>query len=171
MSDDHDQQIFDLIILTIGVLIGVAVGLFIIARGVSNDTMQRMRLTDPAYQAAVISRIEPVGKVTLDGESIPQDPAVAKVTDAEAAPVVMTGPQVYNAACIACHGGGIGGAPTTGHSAAWGPRIAQGMDTLNKHALEGYQGSAGYMPPKGGRTDLSDDEIVAAVEYLVGEAK
>ena len=42
---------------------------------------------------------------------------------------------------------------------------------LNQHALEGYQGDAGYMPPKGGRVDLSDDEIIAAVQYLVDEAQ
>lgn len=166
---DSDQKNIDLILLTVGVLIGVAVGLFIIARDMGNANMARMRLEDPVYQEAVIARIEPYGQLTLDGEAIAADPELTRVSEAEAAPALMTGPQVYNAACLACHGGGIGGAPMTGDQAAWAPRIAQGMDTLQQHAIEGLQGSAGFMPPKGGRTDLSDDEINAAVQYLVDQ--
>ncbi len=167
---NEDQKNVDLILLTIGVLIGIAVGLFIIARDVGNANMARMRLNDAEYQAAVNARLAPAGSVLLDGEGI-ADPAVTAVAKAEAAPVLMTGPQVYNAACLACHGGGIGGAPKTGDAAAWSPRIAQGRDKLNEHALNGFQGSVGFMPPKGGRTDLSDAEIIAAVDYLVEQAR
>jgi len=169
MSDD--QKNIDLILLTIGVLIGVAVGLFVIARDVSNATMERMQLNDPAVQAAVNERIAPFGRVVLDGQIVADEEDVAAVVEAEAAPAMMTGPQVYNAACMACHGGGIAGSPKTGDAAVWGPRIAQGMDTLNSNAINGMQGSAGYMPPKGGRTDLSDEEIIAAVQYLVDQTK
>jgi len=167
----EDQKNIDLILLTIGVLIGVAIGIFIIARDVSNATMARMQLDDPAVQQAIDERIAPFGQVYTDGQAIPVDPAVAQVAMAEAAAAPLTGPQVYNAACIACHGGGIAGAPKTGDAAAWGPRIAQGMDTLNKHALEGFSGGAGFMPAKGGRADLSDAEITDAVAYLVEQAK
>ena len=83
----------------------------------------------------------------------------------------MSGPQVYNAACIACHGSGIGGAPTVGDAAAWQARIAQGNDTLYLHAIEGYTGSTGFMPPKGGRMDLSDDEVRGAVDYMISEVQ
>ncbi len=168
MSSD-DQKNIDLILLTIGVLIGVAVGLFVIARDVSNANMERMMLNDREYQAAVNERIAPLGRVVLDGEAV-ADPGVTAVKDAPAAAVLMTGPQVYNAACLACHGGGIGGAPKTGVAADWNARIAQGREVLNKHALEGFQG-AGFMPPKGGRVDLSDEEIIAAVDYLVEQVK
>lgn len=167
---DSDQKNIDLILLTVGVLIGVAVGLFVIARDMGNASMARMQLEDPVFQAAVNERIEPFGQVTLDGETIAADPELTRVNEAEAAPASLTGPQVYNAACLACHGGGIGGAPVTGDKAAWAARIAQGADTLNQHALEGFTGAAGFMPPKGGRTDLSDDEIIAAVQYLVEQA-
>jgi cytochrome c5 len=169
LSDDRKN--IDLILLTIGVLIGVAVALFVIARGMGNETMDRMQLNDPEYQAAVDERIEPFGKLVLDGETVADEVEVARVVDAAEAPAVLTGPQVYNAACIACHGGGIAGAPATGDAAAWGPRIAQGMDALAQNAINGLQGSAGYMPPKGGRADLSDDEIIAAVQYLVDQAQ
>ncbi|MGI9290811.1 MAG: c-type cytochrome [Gammaproteobacteria bacterium] len=169
MSDD--QKNIDLILLTIGVLIGVTVGLFVIARDMSNETMARMEMNDPAIQAAVNERIAPAGRVVLDGETVEDEADVAAVVGAEAAPAMMTGPQVYNAACIACHGGGIAGAPKTGDKAAWSARIAAGMDTLNANAINGIQGTAGYMPPKGGRADLSDEEIILAVEYLVDQAQ
>ena len=169
MSSD-DQKNLDLILLTIGVLIAITVGLFVIARDMGNESMVRMQLNDAEYQAAVDSRIEPVGKVVLDGE-VTEDPGVAAVNEAEAAPVLMTGPQVYNAACLACHGGGIGGAPKTGVAADWNARIALGEAALKDNAINGYQGSVGFMPPKGGRVDLSDEEINAAVDYLIEQVQ
>ena len=105
---------------------------------------------------------------------LPGDPAaagaVAMVVPEAAAPVAakLTGEQVYNTACFACHGAGVGGAPKLGNAADWKPRLAQGTATLNKHALEGFQGQAGVMPAKGGRVDLSDDEIIAAVKFMSG---
>jgi len=167
---DQDNKIVDLILLTIGILIAVAVALFVISRNMGNETMTQMQMNDPAIQAAINERIEPFGQLVLDGETVADEAEVAAVVGAEAAPALLTGPQVYNVACMACHGGGIAGAPKTGDAAVWAPRIAQGMDTLNKNALNGLQGSAGFMPPKGGRADLSDEEIIAAVQYLVDQA-
>ncbi|WP_313071208.1 c-type cytochrome [Melaminivora sp.] len=80
------------------------------------------------------------------------------------------GKGVYDKTCFACHGAGIAGAPKLGDKADWGPRIAQGKDTLYKHAIQGYTGSKGVMPPKGGATNLSDDEVKSAVNYMVGQA-
>jgi len=73
--------------------------------------------------------------------------------------------------CVACHGAGVAGAPKFGDKAAWAPRVAEGADTLHKHALGGFQGKNGYMPPKGGRTDLSDQSVVNAVDYMVSNSK
>jgi cytochrome c5 len=81
------------------------------------------------------------------------------------------GPGVYEQVCGACHLNGIGGAPRSDDRAAWAPRIAQGSNTLYKHAIEGYTGKAGVMPAKGGRTDLSDDLVKAAVDYMVSKAQ
>lgn len=81
------------------------------------------------------------------------------------------GKATYDKACFACHASGVSGAPKLGDKAAWAPRIAQGMDTLTKHALEGFQGKTGVMPPKGGFTNLSDEEVVAAIEYMVSQGK
>lgn len=167
---DDDQKNIELILLTIGVLVGVAVVIFVIAREANNTNMTRMMQNDSEVQAVVARRIEPVGTLVLDGEAEP-DSGVAAVVNAAEAPTKLTGPQVYNQACIACHGGGIGGAPKTGDAASWAPRVAKGMDTLNDHAINGFQGDAGYMPAKGGYVNLSDEEIVAAVQYLVDEAR
>lgn len=81
------------------------------------------------------------------------------------------GQKTYQAACFACHGTGAAGAPKMGDKAAWKARIAQGMPTLEKHALKGYKGKAGFMPAKGGRADLSDGVVAAAVKYMVDQSK
>ena len=47
------------------------------------------------------------------------------------------------------------------------PRIAQGKDTLYKHAIEGFNGKTGVMPAKGGRADWPDDLIKQAVDHMV----
>lgn len=80
------------------------------------------------------------------------------------------GKKSYDAACVACHGAGVAGAPRFGDKAAWAPRIAQGVSVLEEHALKGFQGKAGMMPPKGGST-LSDAEVKAAVAYMVSSSK
>lgn len=77
----------------------------------------------------------------------------------------------YGKTCFACHDGGVGGAPKIGDKAQWAPRLQQGKDTLYKHALEGYQGKAGYMPPKGGCMDCSDQDVKAAVDHLIKAAE
>ena len=81
------------------------------------------------------------------------------------------GQQTYQQACFACHGTGVAGAPKIGDKAAWAPRIAQGNATLYEHALKGFKGNTGVMPAKGGRVDLSDDVVKAAVDYMVANSK
>lgn len=80
------------------------------------------------------------------------------------------GEKVFNGTCKTCHGTGIGGAPKIGDKAAWADRIAQGMATLEEHAIKGFRGK-GLMPPKGGRSSLSNDEVKAAVAYMVEQSK
>jgi cytochrome c5 len=168
----HDQQFFDSFMLVIGILMGVAVGLFFLVNAISNETQGLYVTEDPTVQAEIDERISPVGSVLLLGDAELAAAAAAAVAAPRPVATVMTGPQVYNAACIVCHQPpGIGGAPAIGDMAAWAPRIAQGNDTLYMHAIQGFQGAAGFMPPKGGRVDLSDDEIRAAVDYLVEESR
>lgn len=167
----RDQKLFNTYSLLIGVLAAVALGILVMSIKAS-DLMQGTDTRDAGEdQSAVADRIRPFGQIYLPGEE-QQAAAPTVETAEEPAPVVtaMSGPQVYNAACLACHGAGIGGAPILGDTAVWAPRIAQGINVLNEHAVNGYTGSAGYMPPKGGRIDLSDQEIRDAVEYMAAEA-
>ena len=168
----RDQKFFDMYSLVIGVLAAVALAIFVLAMKMS-DLTQGVYTRDAAeYKAAVEDRIKPVGEVYLPGEEAAAEAPTVE-TPATPAPVAtaMSGPQVYNQACLVCHGAGIGGAPVMGDVSQWESRIAQGMDMLNQHAIEGFAGAAGYMPPKGGRADLSDEEVVAAVEYMVAESQ
>ena len=95
---------------------------------------------------------------------------VAKLELAKAAAAAADGPRdgatVYNSVCMACHASGVAGAPKAGDKAAWAPRIATGTDALVASVTNGK----GAMPPKGGGADLTDDEIKAAVDHLVGLA-
>lgn len=168
----RDQKFFDLYSLVIGILAAFALAIFVLVMKMSDLTQGVYTRDADEYQAAVNERIRPLGQVYLPGEE--QESAAPKLEAVvEPDPVVtaMTGPQVYNSACLACHGAGVAGAPILGDAAAWQARIAQGADVLNDHAINGYTGSAGVMPAKGGRVDLSDQEIIDAVVYMVDEAR
>lgn len=111
-------------------------------------------------------------------ESAPA-PAPASAPTAAAAPVPAAAPApaaadvgkaIYDKTCAACHAAGVAGAPKPGDKADWAPRIAQGVGVLDKHAIEGFTGSKGQMPPRGGST-ASDDEIKAAVRYMVDQSR
>jgi cytochrome c5 len=85
-----------------------------------------------------------------------------------AAPVDLArGESVYKTACFACHATGAAGAPLLGNQAQWAPRIGQGMEALYRNSINGK----GAMPPKGGRLDLSDGDVKAAVAYMVEQVK
>ena len=100
-------------------------------------------------------------------------PAVpeAAAPAATAAVEPTQGKSVFNNTCALCHAVGAAGAPKPGDQADWGPRIAQGVDVLYKHAIEGYTGAKGVMPARGGGATLADDEVKAAVDYMVEQSK
>jgi cytochrome c5 len=168
-SPSHDQAFFNVFMVVIGILIGITFFLVLVARSIGGEPQLSWIKEEPDYLAAIDARVRPVARVALPGDDIEQAAPAVEAVPAPAA-AKLTGEQVYNAACFACHGTGAGGAPKMGDAAAWKARVAQGKATLNKHAVEGFQGSAGYMPPKGGRVDLSDDEIIAAVDFIVGKS-
>jgi len=97
-------------------------------------------------------------------------PASATPAAAPTAAVSDAGQKVFQATCQMCHGSGIAGAPKYGDKAAWAPRIAQGMAVLDEHALKGFTGKSGMMPAKGTST-ASDDDVKAAVAYMVAGSK
>ncbi|HET7260294.1 MAG TPA: c-type cytochrome [Casimicrobiaceae bacterium] len=100
----------------------------------------------------IAARIKPVGSIVMAEATAPKGS--------------MTGEQVFGQTCKTCHGTGLAGAPKAGDKAAWSPRIAQGEATLVKHALDGFTGKSGTMPPRGGNSELTDDEVHRAVVYM-----
>ncbi len=101
--------------------------------------------------------------------SAPAAPApVAVVPAAAPSPASEAGKAVFTKTCAMCHATGVAGAPKSGNKDDWAPRIAEGKDTLYKHALEGFTGKKGMMPARGANPSLSDDEVKSAVDYMVG---
>lgn len=97
--------------------------------------------------------------------SVPPAPAAAPVAEN------TVGKSVYNKTCMLCHSSGVAGAPKPGDKTDWGPRIAQGNDVLHKHAIEGFTGAKGQMPARGGAATLTDDEVKAAVAFMVDQSR
>lgn len=92
----------------------------------------------------------------------PEQPAVADNA---------VGKKVYNNVCAMCHAAGVAGAPKPGDKADWAPRIAQGIEVLYKNSIDGFTGEKGMMPARGGSTTLSDDDVKAAVDFMVAQSK
>ncbi|HEY9380821.1 MAG TPA: c-type cytochrome [Burkholderiales bacterium] len=122
----------------------------------------------------------PAPETSAPAATVPEAPATpaaeAPATEAPAAAApagggdLAMGEGVYKKTCFLCHGTGAGGAPML-TKADWDSRVAQGKDTLYKHAIEGFTGEKGMMPAKGGNIALSDDEVKASVDYMVSQLK
>jgi cytochrome c5 len=82
-----------------------------------------------------------------------------------------TGEETYALKCVTCHATGISGAPILGDKAAWEARIARGMATLYSHTINGFEGASGVMPAKGGFPELTDEQVKAAVDYMVEKSR
>jgi len=111
-----------------------------------------------AQRAEIEQRIKPVGESCMVGDS-----------SCAAAAVASSGPRsgeaVYNAACMACHSTGAAGAPKYGDATAWAERIAKGTDVLHDSGVNGLAGTG--MIAKGGCMNCSDEEVIAAVDYMI----
>ncbi|HEX5539377.1 MAG TPA: c-type cytochrome [Methylophilaceae bacterium] len=106
-----------------------------------------------ATAAQIEQRIKPVASVDVAGAH-------------NGTHVDKSGEAVYTAVCAACHASGMLGSPKFGDKAAWAPRIAEGYDTLVKHAIEGIR----MMPARGGNSELTDGEVANAVAYMANKA-
>lgn len=155
MSDEHTSPIKTpkqlAIVLALAFLVPITLFLLLsqLVTGVKRDDTGDT-------EARVLSRIKPVGEVTLAG-----------ATDARAS---MSGEQVFQAVCKTCHETGIAGAPKVGDKAAWAASIKKGYETLVQHALNGFQEPGKLMPPRGGNPDLSDVEVERALVYMANRS-
>jgi cytochrome c5 len=133
--------------------------------------------TDPNAAQQVAARIAPAAGVyagnTGRAAMAAAQEAAAKAAAAQVAYGGTTdGKTIYDNLCTSCHTAGINGAPKLGNKSMWAPRIAEGLDTLVQHAINGYHGPDGNtMPAKGGNPALTDAQVKAAVTWIVDQAK
>ena len=150
MTQTTPQQF---IIAVVAGLVAPLLAIFLIVMLVLN--IQKEHKPDASDEAAVKAtqaRIKPVAHLAaLD----PNAPRVEK-----------SGQEVYDAVCTSCHASGALGSPKFEGKGDWAPRIAQGYDTLVKHAIEGIR----QMPARGGDSDLSDLEVARAVAFMANAA-
>ncbi|GEC94585.1 hypothetical protein ZRA01_06580 [Zoogloea ramigera] len=118
---------------------------------------------------AACGKSEPPKSEAPPPAAAPAASAPAPVADAAADG--GKGAELFKKTCAMCHQTGVAGAPKLGDKADWGPRIAQGQDTLYKHAIEGFNGAKGAMPAKGGNPSLSDDEMKVIVDFMVAKSQ
>jgi cytochrome c5 len=159
MSDAHNEhQAFirtpkQLIVAVAGFFLVIVIGIILLVNYATSGKLEGAG-SDSQSAEAVAQRVQPVAE---QGYTL---------KDANAPKVLQTGEAVYTSTCVACHGSGAAGAPKVGDAAAWGPRIAQGFDTLVQHAVQGIRA----MPPKGGNVDLDNIEVARAVAFMGNKA-
>ena len=163
----QDSHFFNNFSLILGILMAVTLGLFAFARHIGAEHQGKQVKEDPRYVSSVEERLQPVARVAVAGQDNSALKIEANAAAVPAAAIPKDGTEAFETACKACHGAGIAGAPKVGDKAAWGPRIAQGKETLYNHALHGFSGKTGVMPAKGGRADWPDDLIKQAVDQIV----
>ena len=114
----------------------------------------------PGTDDDIRERLQPFGNLCRAGDDCGSVAAVANTGP-------LSGEEVYNQFCFACHATGASDAPLFADPEAWAPRIAKGMDTLVSSTINGL----GMMPAKGTCMNCSDEEIAAAVDYIVETAQ
>ncbi len=166
MGSEQDRVFFYNYSIIIGILAVMILVLLLLARhlGIDEDAIAVKQSTKVAANTA------PVGVVNIAGETEVKM-IVATAEPASDEPVDM-GERVYQGLCITCHNG-LPGIPRTGDVLAWAPRIAQGNALLYERAIKGYisEGGTMAMPAKGGNMALSDEEVKAAVDYMVANSQ
>ena len=151
MSQQVDKSVMTTSVTLISGLVLLAVVLFMVAALIG--VIGKVAPDDNSRkQAAVLERIKPVARVSFEQPK----PAIA---------VKLSGVEVYNKVCAACHATGTLGAPKVGAKDQWEPRFAQGLDTLVTHAVGGIRA----MPPKGGDPSLTEANLKDAIVYMLGE--
>lgn len=143
----------EVIVSVVAGLLAPLLAIFLIVQLVLGiQANQKTDTSSEAAQKAILERIKPFAELAA--------------LDASAPVVEKSGQEVYEAACVACHGSGALGAPRFENKGDWNARIGQGYDTLVKNAIEGIR----QMPPRGGNADLADAEVARAVAYMANAA-
>lgn len=131
---------------------------------------------NPKAKEEVAARIAPVGGVyagdTGRAALLAAQDAAKKAAEAQVAyGGTLDGKTIFGNLCKTCHENAATGAPVLTDKAAWAPRIAQGVDTLFTHAINGFTGAKGMMPAKGGNPSLTDAQVKATVQWMIGQVR
>lgn len=157
MSTHHEfpkTTVKQFVLATLGGLFAPALVAFLIYKLIAGIQATQIEDTDAAAaEAAAAERIKPVAEVNL-------------AANGGGAAQQRGGEEVVKAICSACHASGALSSPKIGDNGAWAPRIAQGYDTLVKHAIEGVR----MMPARGGSPDLTDYEVASAVVFMANKS-
>jgi cytochrome c5 len=169
---NYDLEFLKKFSMVIGFLMLVTVGLIV---GASMIHAQLPPEVNPEVVKRTEQRIAPAGAVYAGATGAAAQQAAATAAAAAAASQVAyggtkDGAVIFDNLCSGCHKSGAGGAPTL-DAAHWSARIAKGKDTLHKHAIEGFTGTAGVMPPKGGNPALTDEQVMATVDWMLANIK
>jgi cytochrome c5 len=174
MSQEQDKIFFRNFSLALGFIAAMMVVFYVIAQFAGADNNEA---ADNAHQAEVAEVTAPVGQVTAVGEEA-METTTEKASEEMVADTAADsetsgdiGETVYKSLCVNCHGIAAMAAmiPQTGDAAAWEARIAKGIDALYESAINGFTGDMGMMPARGSNPALTDDEVKAAVDYMVGQ--
>lgn len=160
--ESSDTHFFNSFSVVLGILIVFTIILFAAARVIGRNVQGEEVQEDPLIAKTIEDNTAPFAHEAIAGKDNSALAVTAAPAATGAAAVPATGEAAFTQVCSACHGTGVNGAPKVGDHAAWGPRIAQGKDTLYSHAISGK----GLMPPKGG-TSWPDATIRMAVDYMV----
>lgn len=161
----EDRQFVVQFAVVLGTLVVVTVVVFMIARILTSE--DKPDRSDPIAQEIIEERIAPVGQVYVGSVPAEVTQEIQAPAQASAGAGFVSGKEVYDAVCAACHSTGVAGAPKLGDKAAWAQYLSESIEQIYQYALDGK----GAMPPKGGRADLSDDELEQAVDYMLGEVQ
>lgn len=168
---NHDLVFLKHFSQVIAFLVAVTVGLILL--GVYFNGRKPVEVSE-AKAAQIALAIQPHGAVYAGATGAAAQEA-AKQAAAEAAKGqvayegTLDGSVIFGNLCTGCHTSGAGGAPKL-EKAVWTARMAQGKDTLHKHAIEGYN-NVGVMPARGGNPSLTDAQVIATVDWMIGNLK
>ena len=161
----EDKEFTTQFLAVLAGLVAFTIIILVIANLLYSTDAVDSRVTDLRVQKHVAERIKPVGEVYV-GE-VPTDAGASATTTvaSTSAAADLSGEEVYNQVCAACHAAAVLNAPVPGDAAAWEPRLAKGKEALYASSINGINA----MPAKGGRADMSDENIKVAVDFMLAQ--